>query len=53
MKENDYCRSSGGKALLIRGMRETDWPGVSEIYRQGIMTGEASGMRLFSSGCRA
>jgi phosphinothricin acetyltransferase len=23
-------------------MRETDWPDVSEIYRQGIMTGEAT-----------
>ena len=28
--------------MLIRGMRETDWPGVSEIYRQGIMTGDAT-----------
>jgi phosphinothricin acetyltransferase len=28
--------------LLIRGLEERDWPAVSEIYRQGIETGNAT-----------
>lgn len=28
--------------MIIRQMREEDWPDVAEIYRQGIITGKAT-----------
>lgn len=28
--------------MIIRRMREEDWPDVAEIYRQGIITGKAT-----------